>query len=581
MGQMSTWLDRSIGYLAPRWGLQRQRARVAGEMLARHFEAASTGRRTQGWKRSSGDANAALTGGLSSLRDHARDLVRNNGHATSAMRTIVNHVVGWGIIAKPRPASQRVAEAWKKWAETTACDADGRHDFYGLQKLAMRTVVESGEVLIRRRLRRPEDELPLPLQLQVLEPDYIDTLKTGLRLRNGGRIIHGIEFDPLGRRAAYWLFPEHPGAQIFGVGGTPASVRIPAESILHVFHQTRPGQVRGWSWYAPVILKMKNYDQYDDAQLMKQLISACLAVLTSDVDGTAPALGIADSTTNPAIDSLEPGMILNVPPGRSVTVVDPPRVNEFRDYSQVTLRAIATGLGVTYEDLTGDYAGMPFSAARMSRLSHYDDVQDWRWHTLIPQLCNPVWAWAMETAQIMGITKDPAPMAEWTAPPMPMIDPAQEGLAYQRNIRTGITTLSESIRERGYDPDQVFAEMAADNKKLDELGLVVDSDPRKTSQAGLTQARPEGTINPDPSEFDDATDPPPAPPAAPAAGSAAKDDDSEEVNASGRIAARLLKALSLELDPAVRRGRRLLAEERARDEARKRKQATKEKERPA
>jgi lambda family phage portal protein len=310
-----------------------------------------------------------------------------------------------------------------------------------------------------------------------------------------------VEFDPLGRRAAYWLFPEHPGADMFG--GSPASVRIRAENILHVFHQARPGQVRGYSWFSPVLLKMKDYDEYDDAQLMKQKIAACLAVLTSDVDGTAPPLGTSDGG-QPAIDSLEPGMILNVPPGRSVSVVDPPRVNEFRDYSQVTLRAIATGLGVTYEDLTGDYTGMPFSAARMSRLSHYDDVQEWRWQTLIPQMCNPVWAWAMQVMQIMSIAGDPAPRAEWTAPPMPMIDPSQEGLAYQRNIRTGIITLSESIRERGYDPEQVFAEMAADNKKLDDLGLVLDSDPRKTSQAGLTQARPSGTINPDPSEFDDA-----------------------------------------------------------------------------
>jgi lambda family phage portal protein len=318
-----------------------------------------------------------------------------------------------------------------------------------------------------------------------------------------------VEFDVLGRRSGYWLFPEHPGSANFaGVGG--ASRRVPAESILHVYKQSRPGQVRGPSWFAPVLLRFKDFDEYEDATLMKQKIAACLAVLTSDVDGTAPSLGTADTTQEPQIDSLEPGMILNVPPGRSITTVDPPTVREYADYTATSLRAIATGLGVTYEDLTGNYAGMPFSAARMSRLRHWARVEDWRWRTLIPQFCDPAWAWAMQAAQIMGLRE--APAAEWTAPPAPMIDPANEGLAYQRNIRTGIMSLSESLRERGYDPEAVLAEMAKDNALLDKLGLVLDSDPRKTTQAGNPSASTTAGGN---DKAPPATPPPAGPPPAP------------------------------------------------------------------
>jgi capsid protein len=53
-------------------------------------------------------------------------------------------------------------------------------------------------------------------------------------------------------------------------------------------------------------------------------------------------------------------------------------VRDYGDYCGVTLRAIATGLGVSYEDLTGDYTNLPFSAARMSRLRHQARVIDWR-----------------------------------------------------------------------------------------------------------------------------------------------------------------------------------------------------------
>lgn len=480
-----TWLDRAVGFIAPRWELHRVRARLATELVLRHYEGAAAGRRTQGWNRASGDASASTGPFVGRLRDVARDLVRNNPYAESAVTTIVDHAVGWGIVAKPKPINRRAQQAWDAWANTTACDADGRHDFAGLQKLVMRTVVEAGEVLIRRRFRLPADNLPIPLQLQVLEPDYLDTSKHGITLPNGGRIVYGVEFDPIGRRVAYWLFPEHPGNSAWPVA---ASQRIPAEGMLHVFKPTRPGAARGASWFAPVLLRMKDFDEFEDATLMKQKIAACLAVITSDVDGTMSPIGTADDSTSPGLDLLQPGIVHNAPPGREVTVVQPPSVREYPEYVQTSLRSIAAGLGVTYEDLTGDYTELPFSAARMSRLRHWARVDDWRWRMLVPQFCVPAWTWAMDAATVMGLTGGIAPEARWTAPPMPMIEPDKEGLAYQRNIRASIMSLSEAIRERGYDPDELLAEIAADNGKLDSLGIVSDSDPRKMTQAGQRQA---------------------------------------------------------------------------------------------
>jgi capsid protein len=86
--------------------------------------------------------------------------------------------------------------------------------------------------------------------------------------------------------------------------------------------------VRAVSWFAPVIVRLKEFDEYEDATLMKQKIAACLAVITTDVDGTAPALGTADDTQTPAIDgsSLAPSQR---PPGdgqsRAAAVGDRPR----------------------------------------------------------------------------------------------------------------------------------------------------------------------------------------------------------------------------------------------------------------
>jgi lambda family phage portal protein len=485
------WIDRAVGYLSPQRALRRVRARMAVDLLERTaaYDAASTGRRTQGWRRSSSDANAALGPSLGKLRDAARDLVRNNAYAESALNTIVDHTVGWGIEARALPANERVMERWGAWADTTACDADGRHNFAGLQKLVMRAAAGDGEVIVRRRSRRLEDKLPIPLQLQVLEADFIDTSKDGIY--GGNRVIQGVEVDAIGRRVAYWLHKSHPGSSTLSSGITfGGSQRVPASEILHVFKVSRPGQMRAPSWFSAVLLRFKDFDDYVDAQLVKQKVAACLAVITSDVDGTGAPLGSTD-TADPTVDTLSPGGILNVAAGRKVDVVQPPSVGEYKDFCSITLHEIATGLGVTYEDLTGNYENLPFSAARMSRLRHWARVDDWRWRLLIPQFCDPVWGWAMEALELLGGLAE-RPAAHWTAPPPPMIEPDKEGTAYQRLIRTGLMTPSEAIRERGYDPDELLAEYAADLQKLDALGITLDCDARKMTAFGQTQTDANG-----------------------------------------------------------------------------------------
>ena len=480
-------LDRVLGAIAPRWQLRRTRARIAQQMLVRHYEAASVSRRTQGWKRTAGDANTANLRDLATIRELARDLVRNNGEFAQAKRTIANHVVGWGILAKPDKAALTPAalERWKRWANTTDCDADGRSNLAGLQKLVLGTVAESGECLVRRRWRLLSDEYALPMQLQVLEPDHLDTAKS-MTLANDGWITHGVEFDALGERVAYWLFPTHPGASTGGRLLFAPSKRVPASDVLHIFERTRPGQVRAVSWFAASILPAKELDEYQDAQVMKQKIAACLAVITSDIDGQNGPLGTADDTENPGVDALEPGAILNLPPGKHVDVVTPPQVTDYEPFVRANNRKIAKGLGVTYEDYTGDYSQVNFSSARMARLAHYDNVHDWRWLLLIPQFCDPVWGWAVEAMQLAGLVSGPVGV-EWTAPGMPMIEPDKEGLAIMRNVRSGIQTLGEAIRERGFDPDEFLQEYAEMTKKLDALGIVLDSDPRHMTQAGQFQ----------------------------------------------------------------------------------------------
>ena len=487
-GLAVSWWDRLLIGIAPEWGLRRVRARASVQLLARHYEAAQGGRRTSGWRRTASDANVANGPALAALRELSRDLLRNNGWAENAIRTIVHNTVGWGILPKPEDRSRARGKAalriWNAWANSKACDFDGRLNFYGLQQLAMETVALSGEVLIVRQPAANADALPIPMRVQVLEPDYLDMSRNGMIGPSGGQIIQGIEFDKQGRRTAYWLFTAHPGSA--AMNSRFESVRTPADRVLHIYRVDRPGQVRGVPWLASAITRLKDFDDFEDAELMQQKVAACFGAFVTDMESPATPIGAPGTANNgDDLDQLEPGHIAYLKPGQTVVFAQPPRAQD-SGFSVRTLRRIAAGVGVTYEDISGDYSQVNFSSARMARLKHWQSVHGWRWHMLIPQLCDGVWRWAMELA--MAVNGWPAvPGAQWAAPPMPILEPDKEGLAYQRLVRIGAMTWPQMIRELGEDPVAQLDEIERFNQEMDERGIVLDCDPRRTNANGGVQ----------------------------------------------------------------------------------------------
>lgn len=488
--------DRFILAIAPTWGVSRIRAKAA----VRSYEAAGNSRRTSAWKRTSADANAASLGALAPLREYSRDLVRNNPWAKRGVQVIATNTIGWGIDAKAVGESDLSKEAtklWQTWSRKTSVDYDGLLSFSGIQRQAMECIVTSGEVLIVRYAAKPVDGLPVPVRLRVLEPDFIDRNVTGKR--DGNPVIEGIETDGNGRRVAYWLFQQHPGASVSNYGSK--SVRVPAEDVIHIFRPDRPGQMRGVPWMATVIAKLNDLDDYEDAKLMQQKVAAMFAVFVDSEGGMGSGLSPTDPE-NPELEELEPGSVNYLKPGQKVSSMQPPSVAGHGDFSAATLRAIAAGLGITFEDQTGDYSKVNFSSARMGRLAHYANVYDWRWNMVIPKLCMGVWAWVMETAK--GLNGWPEiPESSWSSPPMPMISPEKEGLAYMRLVRSGFMTLADVISERGNDPATQIENIKAMNKMLDDAGVVLDSDPRHTSAAGLAQEATSTAADDSKDEADD------------------------------------------------------------------------------
>ncbi len=483
------WLDRAVGFVAPRAGLRRVRARRAMQaagndgllsaLVRRGYEGAKLGRRTDGWATPGTGANAEVSVALPRLRDRARDLVRNNPYAAKGVAALVGNLVGTGITARARAGDADLNDrADHLWARFVAqCDADGRTDFHGLQALAARAMVESGECLVRLRPRRVSGNLAVPLQLQVLEGDHLDTLRS-VETPSGGFIRQGIEFDRSGCRVAYWLFPVHPGEVASFRRTRLQSVRIPADGVCHVFERLRPGQERGVPWFAPVILKLRDLDDYDDAELVRKKIEACFAAFVLDGDDGETLGEVKETRDDHRIESFEPGMIEYLPAGKDVRFAAPASSGGYPEYMRMQLHAVAAGLGLTYELLTGDLSQVNYSSIRAGLIEFRRRIEALQWQVLIPALCGPVWRRFVSVAQATGQLPAGEFGVEWTAPRFEAVDPLKDVKADVMSVRAGFMTLKEAIARNGYDPADVLREIAETNALLDALGLELESDPR-------------------------------------------------------------------------------------------------------
>lgn len=465
------------------------RIRLTPRRIKASYDGAGTGRRAAGWDAPDGALNSLAVPNLQTLRKRARAAVRNDPYGYSAIDRRVSNLIGTGITPRARIEDAELRdllhELWEYWVDES--DADGLLDFYGQQALIARMVEESGECFVRMRPRRPEDGLVVPLQLQVLAPEFVPLAKTETT-RNGNRIKAGIEFDQLGRRVAYWMHRKHPGDSL-DAGQYHQLVRVPASEVLHIFEPTEAGQLRGIPRLAPILLRLKSLDNYDDAVLFRQEVANLFAgfIRKPAQDSViAPVDAITGGPVQPDADGftpmvgLEPGSIQELLPGEEVDFSDPPDAgNTYVDFMRQQLQAAAAGVGMPYELFTGDMREVNDRVIRVVLNEFRRRIEQLQFGVYVHQLCRPVRAAWLDMAVLSGAvaladygTRRRAYLrTRWVPQGWAYIHPVQDVQSRQMEVAAGFTSRSEVVLRSGYDAEQIDQENAEDNARAERLGL--------------------------------------------------------------------------------------------------------------
>lgn len=428
----------------------------------RRFDAAGGGRRWDA-RPSFGAVGPEVLAAAGPVRERARYFVANNPWAVSGVNAYTTALIGAGIVpssSHPDPETRRRLNAhFTAWA--TGADADGLTDWNGIQAAAVRGMIVDGESFLHLEWSANG------LRLRLIPPEMVDAAHT-VELGDGRRIVAGVEFDAYGRRVAYHVSQGRP-TDLYATYA-PA-IRVPAEDVIHLFQPLGAGQVRGISWLAPVLLRLSELDQLEDALLVGTKVAAMHAGFLSDQNGAGTAFE-GDQVGSILETGLEPGTLKVLPSGYDIKFSAPQQAQQAIEFAQLQLRAVAAGLGVPEHLLTGDLRGANYSSLRAGLVAFRQRVEQIQFQTIVPQMLNRVWARVVNLAVLSGaVDTDENLGADWYPPPMPWVDPLKDAEATQAMLGSGLMSRRQAVAALGYDVEVLDAEIAADRERERTLGL--------------------------------------------------------------------------------------------------------------
>ena len=206
---------------------------------------------------------------------------------------------------------------------------------------------------------------------------------------------------------------------------------------------------------------------------MKSKTAAMYCGAITDTDGTVMVPGEGDALGEA---SLEPGVLMRLRPGKSISFSDPPTIGvEMADFQRAMIREIAAGCGIPSFLVDHDMSQINFSSARVAIIEFRKKIEAAQDHFAF-QILRPVWRrWL--TLEILSGRID-APLTEevlrhrWIAPKAEWLQPDKDVAAKKSMaIAAGLTSRREAVASRGINIEELDNQIASDRAREKALGL--------------------------------------------------------------------------------------------------------------
>lgn len=482
--------DRALGAV----GLQRvpRSAAKTGAGKRSVYAAAQIGRMTQDWFASMLSADRAIKSDFRLLRERARQLGRDNplvsryrqlqsdgvvGHVGVRFQSTITLDDGETLDAV---ANQRVEDGWNKWCLPEYATVDGLLSMTEVARLAIERLKEDGEALIRMWPGFGND---FAFALQPLDADVLDhNLNRARSVANGvvtNEIRMGVERDRFGKPLAYWLYSGHPSDIDLSIQSLER-VPVPASEIIHLYKIDRPGQTRGVTSYAPVMIAMNILGEYITATLTASRIGASAMFAYNEGDDEE-----TDEDDPKEIDvplEAEGGIGFKIPKGSELFTFDPKQPTQaFGDFVKNVQRWIAMGWNVAYSSLTGDLADANFGSQRQGMNAERDGYK-FDQQMLITKLYMRVFRVWLKYAMTTGEVDLPIRQLKrylrfgsqrWLPRGFPWIDPLKDVEASVLAINNRLDSRTNVCADRGDEFPEIIAQHEQEQELAEAAGVAL------------------------------------------------------------------------------------------------------------
>jgi len=468
--------------------------------------ASVTRRALKGFIPKSGSPKEDIDWNNFTLRQRGRMLYMASPVATSAINTNRTKVVGVGLALKSAiereilGLSPEAAKAWQQkteaefnmWASKKQnCDALGVNNFEGLQQLALKAWLMSGDVFALFKRYDTTNLNPYSLRIHLIEADRISTptdygavmspsprFTDGKNKTTGNKIYDGVEIDSNGQIVAFHIRNSYPGeitidkAEWTRVEAYGKKTGMP--NILQVMESERPEQYRGVTYLAQVIEPLLQLRRYTESELMAALVQSFFtAWITTKTDPTEIPMnesGAGDIVGLPGEEpenisysdseyEMGPGTVLHLEEDEQVTFGNPNiPTTGFESFVKTVSRMVGSALEIPYEVLIKEF-NSSYSASRAALLEAWEGFR-MRRQWFVDDFCQPVYELWLSEAVGLGRIKAPGffddPMiraawcgARWIGPVQGQLDPTREAKAAIMVVDRGFKTHEQITREMG------------------------------------------------------------------------------------------------------------------------------------
>lgn len=428
------------------------------------------------------------------IRRHQRILVArsrhvcaNNDYAKAFLRMVKQNIVGPnGIVLQAQArdtdgtldelANQALQAAWMDFCKPQNCDITGQQSMRSLENSAAISAAKDGEFFFKIVTGGKAGKWRVALQ--ILDPQRCDPSFDNVKMANGNWVRAGIEFNEYGKPVGYWFSSTDAKDSDYYYSGRWFK-RVDASEIIHGFMPEMVGQKRGLPWTATSLWRMNMLGGFDQAALVNARASAAKNGFFEWEDGFGPD---PDDESEELYMDAEPGTYQELPPGLRFKPNDPTYpVGEYLGFSKTQLRAIASGFGVSYNNLANDLENVNFSSIRQGTLDereHWKELQQWLVETLLQRVFDE---W-LPRALLVGIRLpnggtlradqlDKYREIKWQPRRWQWVDPRADVDAAIKSKNSFLASPGSLIREQGKDPNEVWREIGRDIDQMRANGI--------------------------------------------------------------------------------------------------------------